>query len=430
MFRQVLVDQRHRKRQKILWREASDVPLQIYELTTVTYGMACSPFNAVRALHQCAQDNCKAISEPSRAAAAQHSILYNFYVDDYLDSVDTSELAITRAQGVETILKQGQFVLGKWNSNCSHTLATITGSTMSASELELNYSATKVLGLHWDPLHDELFFTIRGFDESAMPTKRTVLSDVATLYDPTGLLAPVVIVAKLFIQDLWKAGLQWDSALPPDLLNAWLIFRNGLADISRLRVPRWLGMRADSMVRLHGFCDASRKAYAAAVYVQTVDHNGNSGAVLVAAKTKVAPVKEVTIPRLELCGAHLLTITMNHVRKALDLPDVPCIYWCDSNVVLCWIRKAPSAFKQYVSNRVAFIQANSDVNSWNHIRSELNPADCASRGLSPSGLESHRLWWAGPACIHQHTTVGSEPVTMTEEDQHIFRSASRPVYTS
>ncbi|XP_039951393.1 uncharacterized protein LOC120768683 [Bactrocera tryoni] len=279
MFGQILVDRRHRKWQQILWRELPNEPLQVYELKTVTYGMACSPFNAIRALRQCANDNYEVIYDPSRAAAARHSILYNFYVDDYLDSVDSDELAITR-----------QLILGKWNSNSTHVLSAITGTTLSASELELNNSTTKVLGLYWDPVSDELFFKVGLVDDTSMHTKRKVLSDVAKLYDPTGVLAPVVVVAKLFIQDLWKAGLSWDAELPPELLSSWVLFRNSLQDITRLRIPRWLGIRVGSLVHLHGFCDASRKAYAAVIYVQTIDKGGTSRTALVSAKTKIAPI--------------------------------------------------------------------------------------------------------------------------------------------
>ncbi|XP_050322476.1 uncharacterized protein LOC126754498 isoform X2 [Bactrocera neohumeralis] len=426
MFRQILVDRRHRKWQQILWRELPNEPLQVYELKTVTYGMACSPFNAIRALRQCANDNYEVIYDPSRAAAARHSILYNFYVDDYLDSVDSDELAITRAQDVATILKQGQLILGKWNSNSTHVLSAITGTTLSASELELNNSTTKVLGLYWDPVSDELFFKVGLVDDTSMHTKRKVLSDVAKLYDPTGVLAPVVVVAKLFIQDLWKAGLPWDAELPPELLSSWVLFRNSLQDITRLRIPRWLGIRVGSLVHLHGFCDASRKAYAAVIYVQTIDKGGTSRTALVSAKTKIAPIKDVTIPRLELCGAHLLTKAMDNVRQALGLQDAPCTYWSDSTIVLCWIRKPPSTFKQYVSNRVAYIQANSDINAWKHIRSESNPADCASRGLSPAVLADHHLWWTGPTCIHQSVGEMRLP-SLTEEEEHLSIAESRVV---
>ncbi|XP_050338576.1 uncharacterized protein LOC126765035 [Bactrocera neohumeralis] len=229
MFRQILLDRRHRKWQRILWRESPNEPLQVYELKTVIYGMACSPFNAIRALRQCAIDNYEVIYDPSRAAAARHSILYNFYVDEYLDSVNSDEFAITR-----------QLILGKWNSNCTHVLSAITGTSVSASELELNNSTTKVLGLYWDPVSDELFFKVGLLDDTSMHTKR---------------------------KDLWKAGLPWDAELPPELLNSWVIFRDSLQDIARLRIPRWLGILVGSLVHLYGFYDASRKTYASVIYL-------------------------------------------------------------------------------------------------------------------------------------------------------------------
>ena len=313
MFRQILVDKRHRKWQQILWRDSPNKPLQVYELKTVTYGMACSPFNAIRALRQCANGNYKVIYDPSRAAAARYSIFrISALMTIWIWTIDSDELAVTRAQDVELL----------WNKN-NKDIGSLLGS-----------------------VSDELFFNVNMVDDTSMLTKRRVLSDVAKLYDPTGVLAPVVVLAKLFIQDLWKAGLPWDAELPAELLNTWLIFRNSLQDISRLRIPRWLGIRVGSLVHLHGFCDASSKAYAAVVYVQTIDNNGTSRTVLVSAKSKIAPIKDVTIPRLELCGAHLLTKVPNHVRKALDLQDAPCTYSSDSTIVLCWIRKTPSTFKQ------------------------------------------------------------------------------------
>nr|XP_036216143.1 uncharacterized protein LOC118680467 [Bactrocera oleae] len=146
MFRQILIDTRHRKWQRILWRESPDEPLQVYELKTVTYGMACSPFNAIRALRQCANDNYKVIYDPSRAAAARHSILYNFYVDDYLDSVDSDELAVTRAQDVATVFETRTINIGKVEFQLYTCIIYNNRTTASASELELDNSTTKIVG--------------------------------------------------------------------------------------------------------------------------------------------------------------------------------------------------------------------------------------------------------------------------------------------
>ncbi|XP_017480507.1 PREDICTED: uncharacterized protein LOC108369829 [Rhagoletis zephyria] len=176
--------------------------------------MACGPYNAIRTLQQCASDNFSVIHNVNRAAEAKESILSNFYVDDYLDSVDTTTEAIERARNVGKILRQGHFVLSKWNSNCALTLTALVDASVATTESFPSNSDTTVLGLHWNPNNDTLFYKVRLPDLDAIPTKRNVLSDVARLYDTSGLLSPVIVWAKIFIQMLWKAELPWDTALP------------------------------------------------------------------------------------------------------------------------------------------------------------------------------------------------------------------------
>ncbi|XP_054082913.1 uncharacterized protein LOC128920202 [Zeugodacus cucurbitae] len=415
MFRQVEINPLHRKWQRILWRESPVEPLRSFELATVTYGMTSSPYNAIRSLRQCAVDNYNIVEDENRASTARKSILDGFYVDDYLESFDSLVEAVSCAHDVDAILRQGQFILGKWNSNCAKALDAITDPEKSGSDIELYDSNATVLGLHWNPLSDELFFKVSIADSHTLPTKRSILSDVARLYDPIGILAPVVVLAKMFIQTLWRKDLNWDTPLPAELQDQWLEFRNGLRELARVRVPRWLSMSPHAFCTFHGFCDASSKAYAAVIYVNSVTQGSNSNMALVTAKTKVAPVKEITIPRLELCAAHLLVITLCHVQKALRLNNVPYTLWSDSTIVLHWIRKQPSVLKQFVGNRVAYIQAHTKVECWRHIRSEYNPADCASRGITPTGLLHHPLWWTGPPCHYICFQEDSVVPELTEE---------------
>ncbi|XP_039951398.1 uncharacterized protein LOC120768688 [Bactrocera tryoni] len=427
MFRQVMVDSRHRKWQQILWRECPNELLRTYQLKTLTYGMASSPFNAIRSLRQCAYDNWKVIADVSRAAAARDSILHSFYVDDYLESVHTTELAINRARDVDAILQQGKFELDKWNSNCVQTLEGISGSKASASEINFSDSSTTVLGLHWNPITDTLFFKVKACNFDTIPTKRIVLSNIARLYDPLGLLAPVVVTAKMFVQNLWLAKLSWDTPLPSNLQETWMRYRNSLQTLERIKIPRWLGIREHAVLTLHGFCDASTKAYAAVIYLRNTIANGGSHTSLIVAKTRVAPLKEMTIPRLELSAAQLLVTTMNNIRRALQMEDTAYTLWSDSTIVLHWIRREPSSLKQYVANRIAFIQSKSDINAWRHIRSEDNPADCASRGITPIGLMGNELWWKGPPLIHAVNESLSALPSLTAEENQTFIGESRPL---
>ncbi|CAK1598356.1 unnamed protein product [Parnassius mnemosyne] len=179
----------------------------------------------------------------------------------------------------------------------------------------------KVLGIFWNRCTDNFEYVINLTDPEEHVTKRKVLSDVARLYDPIGWIAPVIITAKIFIQKLWKACLDWDEKLPENLLSEWLTFRYELANIKNISIPRWLGSKKGSKLELHAFSYASSVAYAAEIYLRVVNDNNKVHVKLITAKTKVAPIeKEVTIPRLELCGATLAAKLLNEVSQVMDIP--------------------------------------------------------------------------------------------------------------
>ncbi|XP_017472294.1 PREDICTED: uncharacterized protein LOC108363438 [Rhagoletis zephyria] len=210
------------------------------------------------------------------------------------------------------------------------------------------------------------------------------------------------------------AKLSWDSNLPSGLPEIWLKFRDSLISLERVRISRWLGISETSIPTFHEFRDASTKAYAAVVYKECIDLNGESHFILVAA-----------IPRLELSAAQLLTTLMYNVRRALRLEDATCNLWRDSTIVFHWIRRHPASLKQFVANRVAYIQSKSDSGTWRHIISEFNPADCASRGITASEIENNLLWWGGPTLFHQVEKALSELPDLTNDEQQVFIIESR-----
>ncbi|XP_050339483.1 uncharacterized protein LOC126765841 [Bactrocera neohumeralis] len=327
MFRQVLVAPEDPDLQRSLWRESPNENVKIYQLMTVPYGMACSPYNAVRALQQCAVDNYGVVGDLHQAESARSEILSSFYVDDFLTSCTIVEDTVTLAKNVSLILSNGCFRLRKWNSNRAAVLAKI-GESFSLHECNIHLPIATVLGLRWDPVSDELLFMVSLKQYNEMPTKRRVLSDVAQLYDPTGFLVPAIISDKVFIQTLWSTGISWDTPLPKDLCHIWSKFRDDLSILDKVRVPRWLSMDATNRTSLFDFCDASQKAYAAVVYARTIDNDDKAKISLLTARTKVAPLKGATIPRLELCGAPLLAKTICNVRKALSLEDTDGFQYC------------------------------------------------------------------------------------------------------
>ncbi|XP_036345870.1 uncharacterized protein LOC118755131, partial [Rhagoletis pomonella] len=350
MFRQVLVAPEHRDYQRIIWRESPADDIGIYRLKTITYGMACSPYNAVRTLQQCAYDNYGSVPDRRQAVLARDAILTSFYVDDFLTSCESATDAVELARNVDTILSAGKFTLRKWNSNDGQVMSYLSNES-SLSSYTFHSGVASVLGLRWDAVTDQLFFQVDLDQSSEAPTKRRVLSEVARLFDPAGLLSPVVVTGKLFIQRMWAAGLSWDSPLPDDLRNGWLEYRSKLEGLNKIRIDRWMGMIQRVQTTLHGFCDASSQAYAAVIYTKTVDVGDVAHISLLTARTKVAPLKGATIPRLELSAALLLAETIQNVRDSLGLMDAPYYLWSDSAIVLCWLKKHPTTLKPFISNR-------------------------------------------------------------------------------
>ena len=153
-------------------------------------------------------------------------------------------------------------------------------------------------------------------------------------------------------------------------------------------------------MQLHGFSDASEEAYSGVVYLRMVDSLQCVYTSLVMSKTKVAPIKRLTIPRLELCGARLLAQLLHHVQEVFHLPVDNIYAWTDSMIVLSWLVGNPRRFKTYVGNRVSHIVELVPPHRWNHVNGTDNPADCASRGLFPSKLLDHELWWNGPIWLN------------------------------
>ncbi|XP_076652424.1 uncharacterized protein LOC143358834 [Halictus rubicundus] len=385
----------------IVWRaDPENTPLS-YQLRTVTYGLASAPYLAIRTLQQLAND------EGNRFPLATEIIQREIYVDDVLSGADTIPKAQEKIRQIDECLNSGCFNLKKWTASDKELLTRISPEnrehTLPVSlETEQFFMA---LGILWHPQSDSFTFTSCSTIAQSRPTKRLVLSRVSQLFDPLGWIAPVVVRGKIFIQELWSAKLGWDEPLPDELVSQWNKFEKDLQDISSISVPRWLGYSASSsVVELHGFSDASQSALGAVIYLRVITDLNDARVTLVTAKTRVAPLKKVTVPRLELSAALLLVRQISITRKTLDLDKIPIHLWTDSTVALAYIRGDARRWGDYVRNRVTEIQELSNC-QWHHISGKDNPADCVSRGLSPTELKEHTLWWNGPAWLSKHSTL-------------------------
>ncbi|XP_038120879.1 uncharacterized protein LOC119770308 [Culex quinquefasciatus] len=328
MYHQVLVHPDDRDYQRIVFREEPDQPIKHYRLCTVTYDTKTAPYLAIESMRAAA----KAYDDVYPQAVER--IKRDFYVDDFLSGADDTNEATCLKQQVVEILSSAGFELRKWTSNNQELLQ--EQLTDKSAPVLMKFSeqgeAVKALGIQWFPTEDVYGFKVNLPDISFIFTKRQMISDSSKQFDPFGWLAPVLVKIKILYQQLWLFDVNWDDSLPPAVKAEWQEVRSTLHLLENMRIPRYLSPFR-GRIQLHGFSDASEQAYAAVVYARSVDANGNISVVLIAAKSRVAPIKQVSLPRLELCGAWLLALLMERITEALSHLAIEHWAWTHSTIV-------------------------------------------------------------------------------------------------
>ncbi|KAK2578857.1 hypothetical protein KPH14_012604 [Odynerus spinipes] len=371
MYRQVLIAEDQRSLQRILWRENPDDEVQIFELNTVTYGMVPASYLAVRTLHQLAED--EGASYPIGATVTKT----DFYMDDLLTGANTEEEICQIRSEMIGLLAKGGFELRKWSSNCKQVLDGLTTQSSADSVMILeDESDISTLGIRWEPSTDMFSYEIPRHLKAARVTKREILSRMSRIFDPLGLLAPVIVTAKMLLQKIWALKIKWDESVPSNIYTEWISYEESLSRFNDVVVPRRVTACDQPVsVELHGFSDASESAYGACVYVRVTDADQNHFVRLYAAKSRVAPLKSVSLPRLKLCGALLLAKLMDKIMKASQIKVTAIRYWTDSMIVLCWLRA----------------------------------------GATPEHLRE-KLWWHGPAWLSMSQDGWPQPAKISVED--------------
>ena len=247
-----------------------------------------------------------------------------------------------------------------------------------------------------------------------------MLSTVYSLYGPLGLLSPVVLVGRQILQDICKGQYDWDSPLPENIVQRWEEWKASLLNLESLKIDRCYkpkDFKDVVSVELHHFRDASTQGYGQCSYLRLIDISGRVHCSLVMAKTRVAPLKQVTIPRLELVAAVLSVRVSELLRKQLKYDNIKETFWCDSQVTLGYISNDAKKFHVFVANRIQQIRDCTEPNQWKYIRSQENPADYVSRGLSVMNLLNSSFWFTGPEFLWKET------ITVDDTDQLIEMSA-------
>ena len=400
MFHQVRVDPMHTNALRFLWWENGNVNQEpiICQMLVHLFGATSSPSCANFSLRQTALEFGHHY-DPVISSIVNN----NFYVDDCLVSLSSVQEASYVYHNLTKLLERRGFHLTKWITNNERVLSEIPESERSTKAQQYllgNQTDDRILGIQWKVNEDQFTFDIKIPNKPF--TRRGLLSTVASLFDPLGFVAPVLLEAKRLLQVLCKQNLGWDELIGDAEQKRWKDWLESLPALNNVKVPRCF-KPADFgrvvTVQIHHFADASSYGYGACSYLRLVNEQGIICLSFLMGKSRLAAMKSVSIPRLELTAA-VLAVRLDELTKGeLDL-SVPSFFWIVSTAVLYCIKNITKRFPVFVANRLATIETHTDVNQWHHVPSSLNPADAASRGLEADNSIS-KNWLQGPSFLLQ-----------------------------
>ncbi|XP_022794387.1 uncharacterized protein LOC111333131 [Stylophora pistillata] len=436
MFHQVKVDEEYRDLLRFLWWENGDLTKspREYRMTVHLFGATSSPGCANFAMKSTAND-----FENEFGASAADFLRNDFYVDDGLKSVPLVDDAVKLIVNVKKMCSRGGFRLHKFVSNGKEVIRRIPEQDRAegVKELDLDLDSLpleRALGVHWCVESDCFQFTIVLPDKPC--TRRGILSTVSSIFDPLGFVAPLLLDGKPILQELCRHEIGWDDPVPDNVKAKWEKWRADLLKIQRISIPRCYKPNSFGRVvnaQLHHFSDASVKGYGQCSYLGLVDETQTVHCSFVMGKSRVAPLKPVTIPRLELTAAVCSVRISQQLRQELELTIDQEYFWTDSRVVLGYIANESRRFHAFVANRVQKIQENTCIDQWKYIESKQNPADEASRGLKTQELLNSR-WLSAPAFLWkneaQRQTISEEDHQLQESDPEVKRTVAMATTTS
>ena len=401
MFLNVKVPENDQRYLCIFYRETSSHPLQVVRLSSHPFGLASSPYVAMRVVQQHA-DTQKTLY-PLAYRAVQNGVL----VDDFVLSHDNWRLLKSTREQLQQLLSQIGMSVHKMAASMESILDDVPiekiAKAKGLGEEEItdtpNLMPTiKTLGIVWNAQQDTLAIQYLPKHLQGPLTLRQVVSDGGRLYDPLGLALPIAMSNRILLQLCWSQGRHWDEALPEDLQFKWHEWSRRAQSIAEINIPRCIKStnRIASKQRLIIFVDASAEAQAAVAYIQTLDTLGQRTGQLLAAKGKVTSLrKQESIPRLECQAAAMGAELGAKLNSLLGWPPTDTLYFSDSTTTLWWLR-THKPLKVFVANRICQILDVSEVRQWKYIHTKDNPADLPTRTCSVKSWAKNALWWWGP----------------------------------
>ncbi len=403
MFHQVGVKKEDQDMLRFLWWPDGNLerPLKDHRMTVHLFGATSSPACANYALKQTALDN-----KDSFDSEVVDTVMKNFYVDDCLKSVETEEKGVKLAQDLRSITKKGGFNLTKWISNSRKVMESIPEADRAVSikdlDLEGDVPNQKALGMVWKMDTDQFGYQV---DIRSKPsTRRGMLSTLCALYDPLGFAGPVTLQAKQMLQELCRLKIGWDDEVPDSMKRKWNNWTKSLYDLRQFSIDRcWKpkGFESVQSTQVHHFSDASQKGYGTASYLRLVNDSGQVECNLIMSKARVAPIKSVSIPKMELNAATVAVRMDAMLKRELEIQPDETYFWTDSETVLKYINNDTARYPVFVANRVSVIRHGSCPTQWRYVSTKTNPADHASRGLTAAQLITKQEWLKGPEFLNK-----------------------------
>ncbi|XP_062698846.1 uncharacterized protein LOC134284222 [Aedes albopictus] len=379
----------------------------------MTFGACCSPATAQFV------KNLNAMRFEHQYPAAVGTIVKKHYVDDMLASVETEEEATQLAQDVKHIHAAGGFEMRNWLSNSTTVLESLQEAAPTEKNLGEESVTEKVLGLWWNTTTDCFTFKVSPrYDEDLLtgrrrPTKREVLRTLMMIFDPLGFISHFLMYLKVLLQEIWRSSVGWDSPIEEPQFQKWLTWLKVLPEVAGVQIPRCYRITANldgsCKIQLHTFVDASENGFAAVVYIR-FERVGLVETAFVCAKTRVAPLKFLSIPRSELQASIVGVRLANSVTQSLSTTITGRYFWTDSKDVLCWLNSDHRRYSQFVAFRVSEILESTDAKEWRWVPTKQNVADEGTKWARRPGLSSSSRWFRGPEFLR--TSEAEWPVVL------------------
>ncbi|XP_052901590.1 uncharacterized protein LOC128309263, partial [Anopheles moucheti] len=420
MYHQVQIDGDDIHSQRFLWRWGkTNVEPQEYVMLRMTFGAACSPCTAQYVKNENAE---KYLSQYPRAVQC---IKEEHYVDDMLTSVETEEEATELAHQVSQIHTNAGFSLHNWLSNSSKVMMTVKGNQEAGKEMDFEscLKPEKVLGMWWDTTTDSFSFKLSRVRHLELArkdkplSKRQMLKTLMSIYDPLGLIAGVLFYLKVLLQEVWRCQLSWDDEVPDEIRRKWDLWMERLPELESIVIPRCyrqLVPLPELSLQLHVFVDAGADGYAAVAYFR-FEYEGRIEVVLVGSKARVAPLKYLSVPKLELqaavMGCRLATAIAGAHRQTIHR----YCFWTDSTDVVDWLNADHRKYSVFVAHRIAEVLETTSTDEWRWVPTTMNVADEATKWANLKYNLASERWFHGPEFLHLPETEWNIPQRVPSE---------------